>query len=495
MRRWVVAFVLTSSAAAAMLAGTMRGKEAVAARSTAELSDIDVELLLTKLREADLLAIQKNIGGARSAWTDVRRRGAGIWTLHEGLGDSLRRAGLRDEALKEYGTAIELAPPGAPRAAVAAKKGRTLAELERHLDAVRVLLEACPFQGAGTVLELAERAGGAEAVRLCRIRAEADPRVYPLLAELCRRLSTPAEAAEARARYFIRVEPWNEALARTALDGLGVDLAVEVCRAWARAVPGSLEAWKRMGDVLRAAGRDQEALAAYTSMVDVRPGQAEAHRSLAAVFRELGRMDDAGTQLEAARRARPEDRQTWLDLVAHYEAAGSQSRADRVLMEGFVTLRSDPALRPRYVALRRRQLDQLSKEEALALRKSLAAEGFPELGLYDLKVVVTWDVATDVDLDVYEPGGERICHSNAASKNGGRYYVDDTQGTGPETYTLPKAAPGSYKVGVHLHGDRRATAKIDILLYEGTPRERRWTSSLTLEKSGQELLLPSFEVD
>jgi uncharacterized protein YfaP (DUF2135 family) len=86
--------------------------------------------------------------------------------------------------------------------------------------------------------------------------------------------------------------------------------------------------------------------------------------------------------------------------------------------------------------------------------------GVLEAGLFDLKIIITWDAASDVDLDVIEPGGEHVDHGHPHSKAGGHYYVDNTKGYGPEAYTLPAVAPGTYRIGADLHGNLRRARRM-----------------------------------
>jgi tetratricopeptide (TPR) repeat protein len=491
--RWVLAFTASSALAAAMVAATLPS-ENVRPRSAAELTDVEIDLLITRLRQGDLLAIRKDLQGARRAWDAVRRQGAGIWTVHEGLGDSLRRAGLGAEALREYGVAAELAPPGPAVASLAAKRGRVLKDLDRPLEAARAYLEGDPQAHVEAFLALARRAGAPEVMRICRERAEFDPRVWDLLGDLAARFRDPGLEAEARTQFFVRVAPWDGRKASFTLDSLAAlgrsDLALEVCRAWAKAAPAATEPWKRMGDLLHAAGRDKEAWAAYTSIVDVRPGQPDAHRALADIFIGLGRREEAAAQLEAIRRARPEEPQIWIDLIA----LCGETRGDRLAMEAAERFPAHPAFRTRGLEALRRDLGRLLPEEAIARRRALALKGLHELGLYDLKVMLSWDVDGDVDLDVQEPGGELVFHGHASSSPGGRYYVDDIRGRGPETYTLAAAPKGTYQVGIHLHGDRHVTARVEIVLFEGTSKERRWTETATLDKGGEKRLFAPFDL-
>ena len=127
-------------------------------------------------------------------------------------------------------------------------------------------------------------------------------------------------------------------------------------------------------------------------------------------------------------------------------------------------------------------------DEARELRKKLGGLGFPEEGLFDIKIVMTWDVMSDVDMDVFEPDGVRINHNNRVSKVGGVYSADNTTGLGPETYTLVKAPPGIYRVGAHLHGGAKSTVKFVVILFEDSPREERREETIVLEKPGDSLV-------
>ena len=97
---------------------------------------------------------------------------------------------------------------------------------------------------------------------------------------------------------------------------------------------------------------------------------------------------------------------------------------------------------------------------------------------------------TTIEINLYE----HVYHGHNHSKTGGHYYVDNTTAYGPETYTLKKAPPGTYRVGVHLHGNTRSTGKILVILFEDTPREERREATFTLQKAGQEHFIPDIVI-
>lgn len=93
----------------------------------------------------------------------------------------------------------------------------------------------------------------------------------------------------------------------------------------------------------------------------------------------------------------------------------------------------------------------------------------------DVKVVMTWDTPTDIDLHVIDPHQEETFYSSKESKIGGQLDRDDTDGFGPETFTLSNAIEGSYIVKTKYYGGSagQTLVKITVILFEGTPRESR----------------------
>lgn len=76
-------------------------------------------------------------------------------------------------------------------------------------------------------------------------------------------------------------------------------------------------------------------------------------------------------------------------------------------------------------------------------------------------IELVWDTdETDIDLHVLEPDGTMVYYGNQTSVHGGRLDVDDTDGFGPEHYTLgempgDRPLPGKYTVWVNFYADHR----------------------------------------
>jgi hypothetical protein len=463
--RWGMAFVATATLSASIVLSAAKmpapmAAETVAKRDPASVADVELELILNKIREGDLLAQKSDAAGSKRAWQEARRLGAGLWPIHEGLGDSYARAKLHDDALREYQLAASLVPEklAALRRSIAAKRAVVLTTAGRPLDAMRVYLDLNQPEVFGTrMVALATDEGAVAAIE--RHAEVYDARLFRLVAAARHRLGRKAEAAEALAKVAIRVVPWDEASNLRAIQALReagrLEPAIEVCRAWVRAVPQSTEGYAQMGDLLWDSGRDHEALIAYSSLVEVRPGEASAHRRLGEIYLRRNRPDEALAQFERGLKLSPNDQELRSRLVPTYLA-----RLDKLKAEG-------------------------KHDEAKALRRMLGEMSVQEAGLFDIKVVMTWDVMSDVDLDIYEPDGTRINHSNRASKIRGAYYADNTKGLGPETYTLGKAPAGTWRVGAHLHSGAKSTVKFVVILFEDTPKEERREETLVLERGGE----------
>jgi tetratricopeptide (TPR) repeat protein len=465
--RWAMAFVATATLSASLVVSAAKAPMPAAAetidrRDPSTVTDVELELLLNKIREGDLLSQKKDVAGAKRAWREARRLGEGLWPIHEGLGDSYARVRLFDEALSEYALAASLVPEkhaplrtaiGAKRAAAMGASGRPLEAIQAYLD----LNQSAAF--GGRILDLALGSDVPAAAQRIERHAEIyDPRLFRLAAALYSKLGREAEAADALGKFAIRTAPWDEALTRPAVELLRktrrFESALDVCRSWVRAVPESLDGYQLMGDVLWDAGRQNEALVAYSSIVAVRPGDAGTYRKLGEIYLDRNLPDEAMAQFERGLKLAP----------------------------------NDPDLRSRIIPAQLAKLDRLKAEgkieEARVLRRQLAVLNVQEAGLFDLKIIITWDAMSDVDLDVIEPDGTRINHANRNSKFGGKYSDDNTRGLGPEHYTLAKAVPGTWKIGAHLHGQVKSTVKFLVILFEDTPREERREETITLSQGG-----------
>ena len=117
-------------------------------------------------------------------------------------------------------------------------------------------------------------------------------------------------------------------------------------------------------------------------------------------------------------------------------------------------------------------------EDSVALHASVPSK--------DLRVTLTWDTpATDVDLWVTGPDGEKVMYSNRQGKAGGILDTDVTTGFGPETYTQARLQKGTYRIQAHYYGGQKPSrVEVTTVRFEGTPEEDRQVFHAVLWKTG-----------
>jgi len=91
-----------------------------------------------------------------------------------------------------------------------------------------------------------------------------------------------------------------------------------------------------------------------------------------------------------------------------------------------------------------------------------------------IRVVLSWDTEdTDVDLHIWDPNGNHAYYSEMEAIPYGELDIDDTDGYGPETFTLTDAVPGIYTIKVRYysnHGNYDDThATVVLTINEGIP--------------------------
>mgnify|MGYP001221742422 CR=1 FL=1 len=116
----------------------------------------------------------------------------------------------------------------------------------------------------------------------------------------------------------------------------------------------------------------------------------------------------------------------------------------------------------------------------------------------NLSVVLSWDTnGTDLDLHVRDPSGEECYYGHSQTRAGGKLDVDDTDGYGPEVFTLANALEGEYIVSVKYYSDNgypQTLASVDVIVYEGTSREERHHFDVMLTRTGNSVELGRFRI-
>ena len=150
-------------------------------------------------------------------------------------------------------------------------------------------------------------------------------------------------------------------------------------------------------------------------------------------------------------------------------------------------------------------IDVIALTEANALIPRLRAGGgqvalaprFVTLLDTDVRVVIDWTTAaTDIDLWVDEPGGERADFSRNRTVIGGHVSNDMTEGYGPEAYFVRRAPAGTYTVRANVYsadsidpnGLSLLTARLIRDFGRPTEREEAVDVELGRDEEGEKLI-------
>ncbi len=223
------------------------------------------------------------------------------------------------------------------------------------------------------------------------------------------------------------------------------------------------------------------AVRALSSPVELRPKDAEALRLVGYGLLALGQYAAAAELFEHVRLNRPFEPQSYLEEALALDAAGRPAEAARdweILLAGDWARHGEQTKR---VAAHHygRMLMALAKHPRLsgaevesleARRRELAK--LAEMGPIDYQLTLHWSSdATDIDLWVVEPSGERCSYRRMRTRLGGQLHWDITDGLGPELYHARKAARGTYQVAVHYYGNNSARYVVPTALLLVTDRE------------------------
>jgi uncharacterized protein YfaP (DUF2135 family) len=112
---------------------------------------------------------------------------------------------------------------------------------------------------------------------------------------------------------------------------------------------------------------------------------------------------------------------------------------------------------------------------------------FAKVPSRDIKVLLTWDTPSFVDLWVTDPKGAKCYWAQTTTPSGGNLVYDDSN-FAPQTFTMAKALPGTYSIQIQNYGafgHPLSRVKVYLVLYEGTPREERrfWEFTATKEQT------------
>jgi hypothetical protein len=238
-----------------------------------------------------------------------------------------------------------------------------------------------------------------------------------------------------------------------------------------------------------------EVLRAVSSEVEIFPRDAQPRIRMAQFFEKRGRRREALTQYLETVRIRPEDpyfskqaleRAIKLEAydTAHEVLAGMMKRWPN---PGKVWNKPEKEL----MAL----LERFHGKPDGSVSPALAGK-IQRYVERDLVVILSWDTqGTDVDLHVTDPAGEECSYERKRTQSGGTLDHDDTDGLGPETFSLKHAAPGRFKIEVvYYSGGAPTRCTLRIYRHRNGKRETLVTRTANLRKKGERVLVDALEV-
>jgi tetratricopeptide (TPR) repeat protein len=253
----------------------------------------------------------------------------------------------------------------------------------------------------------------------------------------------------------------------------------------------------------RAAKQDVDgAVRALSSIIEEHPGRGDALRLVGYRLLDMRQPGHAARLFEHVERNRPFEPHSYRDLARALEACGKYGLAAvhyEIILAGTWHARFRDSLKQvaleEYVAMMREAIHRRAVTGKLAdhfgdrLEKMDASKAQS-----DLRATISWNTdATDVDLWVIEPDGEKCFYSHNKTKSGGELSQDMTQGYGPERYQTKKAQKGTYRVIVHYYGVNpnllagETHVNVTVTKYAGTPQEKTERHTVILKKHGEEV--------
>lgn len=262
--------------------------------------------------------------------------------------------------------------------------------------------------------------------------------------------------------------------------------------------------WLDVADWAWRGGRRADAISYVLSALELPTRNSQTLAIVADRLMRYGETDRAIWLLErllAAEDDRPQPRRN-LALALARRAQGAPAAQARADLARAISLLTEVAMRPWDGAYD--GIEMISLVEANRLIPRYRALGGREIGLdprlialldFDLRVTIEWQTeASDVDLWVDEPGGERAIYSNPRTAIGGRLSNDMTQGYGPEEYLLRRAPAGAYEVRANIfssdrlnpNGAQRVSARIVRDYGRATEREELVDIEILPDEAGGE---------
>ena len=282
-------------------------------------------------------------------------------------------------------------------------------------------------------------------------------------------------------------------------------------------------------DFFREQGRPELALQVLSNIAELQLEDASLLRVLGYRLLQLGYLDLAAQTFQQVLDLRPEEPQSYRDLALTLARRAEKAAAERTAAPGAHPAQGEgrgdinESVRADYsraidlliqIVLKRwdnrfAQIELIALEELNHIVPKAKAAGMSDIPLdprliklldVDIRIVMTWHAdATDIDLWVTEPSGEKAFYGHNRTTIGGLVSRDFTGGYGPEEYMVRRAANGMYKIEANYYGSRATrligavTVQVDVFTNFGRRNESHKSLTVRLKEAKETVLIGQIE--
>jgi hypothetical protein len=311
---------------------------------------------------------------------------------------------------------------------------------------------------------------------------------------------TGSRIGSAPAEIGIQLQPWtpDSPLARR-LRALDADAAYAAYLDERGREPQGTAFYLDVADVLFERRRDDLALRVLSNLAEMDLDNRHVLRVLAYRLMQAGRPALAVPVLEQVLAMGDDEPQSYRDLALARAALDERQAAVDLLYEVVAGTWDDrfPGIEVTALA----ELNALVATSKVPLDTHRVPADLLHNMPLDLRAVLSWDAdATDMDLWVTDPNGEKVYYAHRLSYQGGHISRDFTGGYGPEEFALRTAKPGRYRVEANYFGDRQQlvtgapTLQLWLSTKFGTPAQKDQRITLRLNDPKETIFVGEFEV-
>ncbi|HNI90409.1 MAG TPA: tetratricopeptide repeat protein, partial [Leptospiraceae bacterium] len=230
-----------------------------------------------------------------------------------------------------------------------------------------------------------------------------------------------------------------------------------------------------LGDAYEKQGNKNEAVRAYTSLIDYFPKRADIRRWAGEKLMSIGEYDDSIDTLKHALDQRPDHPSSYHLLAIAYIKDKQYKSAATIALKG-INFQFDG----RFGSVHDILYDDLDLAYSLAMKTdSKDREYFNKIKTEykvkqltkEIRFILVWETdANDVDFHIYDKEGNHAFYSSKQLSTGGELYADLTGGYGPECFRILNPYAFPYKLEAHYYSRGPmgyGMGAVQIIRYDG----------------------------